>query len=198
MLAVQAQKFATAMGTIPGLPIMHFNARGVLVLSPPSTATVRHKNALEEDRRVGGAALLDGVVDGANVLGGGSSGGAGGAVEGSMARRKAKQPNPLSMKKKKKGTDEAVGKKRSRDDDEDGHEDKEDEDEDEAEAAGAGEGGDAAGRKKKKRRRGKGGKGEVAAAIAEIKAGGLGGVISMAPEEAVGGGSGEASGDESD
>lgn len=188
MLAIQAQKFAASLATIPGLPMMHFNARGVLVLSPPSTATVRAKNAHEEERRVAGAGLLDGVVDGANVVGGGSSGGQGGVVEGTAARRKkAKQPNPLSVKKRKV----EVGAKRAREEEVTGESS---EDEVEAPSAPAEDG-----RKKKKRRRGKGGKGEVASAIAEIKAGGLGGVITeMAEDVGECAESGGESGDESD
>lgn len=151
VLAVQSQPLITKLSTTPGLPVMHYNARGVLVLSPPSTATVRAKNAAEEERRTEGAKLLENVKDGANVVGGGDVP----APEG--RRRKVKGPNPLSVKKKKKPEEE--GKKR-----------KAEQQEQEQEEAGE----EDAGRRKKKRKRGRG-KGAVAAAIAEINAaGGIG------------------------
>ncbi|CAK9779899.1 hypothetical protein CC85DRAFT_304940 [Cutaneotrichosporon oleaginosum] len=154
VLAVQSQPLIAKLSTTPGLPVMHYNARGVLVLSPPSTATVRAKNAAEEEKRSAGAKLLDGVVDGANVLGAGAA-----PEEG--RRRKVKGPNPLSVKKKKVKEPE-VGKKRKA-------EEKEEEEEREKEEAG-----DDEGRRKKKRKRGRG-KGAVATAIAEINAaGGIG------------------------
>jgi U3 small nucleolar RNA-associated protein 23 len=149
VLAVQSQPLITKLSTTPGLPVMHYNARGVLVLSPPSTATVRAKNAAEEERRTEGAKLLENVKDGANVVGGGDVP----APEG--RRRKVKGPNPLSVKKKKKPEEE--GKKRKAEEEEQPEEEGED-----------------AGRRKKKRKRGRG-KGAVAAAIAEINAaGGIG------------------------
>lgn len=150
--------------------MIHYNARGVMVLAPPSTATVRAKNAVEEERRLEGAKILDGVEDGANVVGVGAE---------TARRKKPKGPNPLSVKKKKTEP-EAEGKKRKL-------EEEEKEPEPEVEDAG---------RRKKKRKRGRG-KGVVAATIAEIKAGGLGGVISQTFESATAAPGGD-SGDESD
>jgi len=174
VLALQSPKLNSALHHIPGLPIIHYNARGVMVLSPPSIATTRAKNAIEEERRVEGAKILDGVVDGENVVGTGA------ATTEVKRARKPKAPNPLSVKKKKADPAKVeTGKKRKMDEEEEEKEQEEVEMQD-------------AGRRKKKRKRGRG-KGAVAAAIAEIKAGGLGGVIT---ED--GGEGADASGDESD
>ncbi|BEJ10775.1 hypothetical protein CspHIS471_0101970 [Cutaneotrichosporon sp. HIS471] len=126
VLAVQSQALITNLSKAPGLPVMHYNARGVLVLSPPSTATIRAKNAAEEGRRTEGTKLLDGIKDGANVVG------ASEPQEG--RRRKVQGPNPLSVKKKKVVEE---GKKRKVEEEEEvGEEDE--------------------GRRKKKRKRGRG------------------------------------------
>ncbi|GFZ51289.1 rRNA-processing protein utp23 [Saitozyma sp. JCM 24511] len=131
VLALQSPKLLSALDPIPGLPIIHFNPRGVLVLSPPGTATVREKNRVEEERRMEGGKVLEGVVDGGNVVGGGDTADVGGprvgpgvgaitVSAGPSRRSRVKGPNPLSMKKKKTtavpGGAEAVGtgKKRSR------------------------------------------------------------------------------------
>jgi U3 small nucleolar RNA-associated protein 23 len=139
VLALQSPTLLSALDPIPGLPIIHFNPRGVLVLSPPGTATVREKNRVEEERRMEGGKVLEGVVDGGNVVGvanpreGGESGVGSGSGAGAGARMvsagpsrrsRVKGPNPLSMKKKKAttagvavpgGTGAAgTGKKRSR------------------------------------------------------------------------------------
>ncbi|KAL1412467.1 hypothetical protein Q8F55_000212 [Vanrija albida] len=175
VLALGSPKLMSSLHHVPGLPIVHFNPRGVLVLSPPTQATIRVKNAHEEERRVEGAKVLDGVVDGDNVLGAGDSAPA-------PRARKAKAPNPLSMKKKKKVEVVAeAGKKRRL----------EEEVEEKAEVEDEG-GEEAAGRRKKKRKRGRG-KGAVAGAIAELKA-------EIAAKGAGGGAAegGEGSGDESD
>lgn len=163
VLALSSPSLTRTLSTVPGLPIVHFNARGVLVLSPPSTATIRVKNTAEEGRRIEGAKILDGVVDGENVVGADSTGPRGAAAERTR-KVKARGPNPLSMKKKKTAADsEGSGsaQKRRR---EDNH------DVDDDDSAGESEdGGDAAaGRRKKKRRRGRG-KGVVAAAIADMR-----------------------------
>ncbi|KAK8850733.1 hypothetical protein IAR55_004653 [Kwoniella newhampshirensis] len=128
VLASQSSSLRTTLQSIPGLPIIHFNPRGVLVLSPPSTATIREKNRLEEARRLEGAKELEGVVDGGNVVGASSSAGLGAGLApttGAGRTRKNKGVNPLSMKKKKKPAtstettsktdgDADVGKKRRR------------------------------------------------------------------------------------
>ncbi|RSH87117.1 hypothetical protein EHS25_003606 [Saitozyma podzolica] len=135
VLALQSPTLLSALDPIPGLPIIHFNPRGVLVLSPPGTATVREKNRVEEERRMEGGKVLEGVVDGGNVVGGGDTVDVGGSrvgagvgagvgasvvAAGPSRRSRVKGPNPLSMKKKKTtaalGGAEAVGtgKKRTR------------------------------------------------------------------------------------
>lgn len=126
VLALASRPFQQSMERIAGLPIMHFNARGVLVLSPPSAASVRVKNAAEEERMKAGAKILDGVVDGGNVVIG----------DGEGRRKKPKAPNPLSVKKKKV---EDVGKKRKVEEVEEVEQVEED-----------------VGRRKKKKRRGRG------------------------------------------
>lgn len=169
MLALQNPKLVSSLNHVPGLPVIHYNARGVMVLAPPGQATVRAKNALEDGRRRAGADLLDGVVDGENVVGAASTSVASSTDVVRTRKVKAKGPNPLSMRKKKApAPTPAAGGKRKLDDDNDNDDDKED-----APAPGDE---DEESRKKKKRKRGRG-KGVVAAAIAEIKAGGLGGVI---------------------
>ncbi|WVQ86290.1 hypothetical protein IAT38_008458 [Cryptococcus sp. DSM 104549] len=172
VLASQSSALRTALQTIPGLPMIHFNPRGVLVLSPPSTATVREKNKLEEARRIEGIQEMVGIVDGGNVVGGGAGASAGAPV---ARTRKVKQPNPLSMKKKKSATDPAVkaggieaGKKRRRDGEEDegGASDGDDRPELGEKAEGE-EGDDASGKRKRKRKKKKSAVGE---AIAELNA----------------------------
>lgn len=180
VLAVQSQKFATTLSTIPGLPIVHYNSSAVMVLAPISIATTRAKNSLEEERRVEGAKVLDGVVDGANVLGSGEP------AEPIKRARKPKAPNPLSVKKKKTEQPQP-SKKRKVEEETKEHEEKEEEQDREEDGEDQ-----ASGRRKKKRKRGRG-KGAVAAAIAEIKAGGLGGVINEDIGEAVSGDSGDES-----
>ena len=93
VLAVQSVALRNALVNVPGLPIIHFNPRGVLVLSPPSRATLKHKDAQEHARRLEGADILEGVEDGENVVGGGTA--------APVKRNRAKGPNPLSVKKKK-------------------------------------------------------------------------------------------------
>lgn len=103
VLAAQSKSLRTALSAIPGLPIIHFNPRGVLVLSPPSHATLKMKDAQEESRRLEGADLLQGVQDGENVIGAGSTAttSSSTAAAAPTKRSRAKGPNPLSVKKKK-------------------------------------------------------------------------------------------------
>jgi len=161
VLAAQSATLRQKLQNVPGLPIIHFNPRQVPVLSPPSIATTRSKNDIEEKRRLEAEQGLGQVVDGENVIASGSGAGAGASkasvhgVEGIRGRKKTKAPNPLSMRKKKV-------EKRPR-------EDKDVELEDTADAAEAEGGGDGegTGKRRKKRRRGKG-KGVVAEARAEL------------------------------
>ncbi|WRT70915.1 uncharacterized protein IL334_007914 [Kwoniella shivajii] len=187
VLASQSLALRTALQNVPGLPIIHFNRTGVLVLSPPSTATIREKNKNEESRRLDGIKEMQGVVDGENVLG--ASTVLPGSANLAVGRKKVKGVNPLSVKKKKKVTIQVpqsqqpqksdIGKKRRRNDDEDEDEDKDKEengdkgviveDENAPEDDERGDtGGEDAGSKKKRRRRKK--KSAVADAIAELNA----------------------------
>lgn len=153
VLCLSSAKFQAQMAAVPGLPIVHFNATGVLVLSPPSQATVRAKLAQEDERRRAGAALLDGVVDGENVKGAPGSASAAVAEAETRSRKQGpKAPNPLSMRKKKRKADGGEGGGKGRE---------------EVEGEGEGDGEDP-GRKKKRRKRGRG-KGAVAEAIDDLR-----------------------------
>lgn len=107
VLASQSATLRQKLQNVPGLPIIHFNPRQVPVLSPPSIATTRSKNDIEEKRRLEAEQGLGEVVDGENVIASGSGAGAGtGSAtaivsEGIRGRKKTKAPNPLSMRKKK-------------------------------------------------------------------------------------------------
>lgn len=140
VLAAQSKHLREKLDAIPGLPLIHFNPRGVLVLSPASRATLRTKDVQEEKRRLEGAGVLAGVEDGANVVGPSTttSTSAGGSAGGGVGvkRNRVKGANPLSMKKKK--TIPTEGQKR---------EEKKAEVEQAAEVVG---------KSKKKRKRGKG------------------------------------------
>jgi U3 small nucleolar RNA-associated protein 23 len=164
VLAAQSAALRIYLQKVPGLPVIHFNPRQVLVLSPPSIATSRKKNELEEKRRVEGE-MGGEIVDGDNVIGAETRAtGAAAAKSGVEVRgkRKTKAPNPLSMRKKK-----SEQPKRTRE-----------EIDSEAEAEGAGEIAevdqitkegeeDTTGKRRKKRKRGRG-KGAVAEARAEL------------------------------
>ncbi|WWC92536.1 uncharacterized protein L201_007495 [Kwoniella dendrophila CBS 6074] len=184
VLASQSLALRTTLENVPGLPIIHFNRTGVLVLSPPSTATIREKNKNEESKRIEGIKEMQGVIDGENVVGSNNASlgqpyqqaGAG------VGRKKVKGVNPLSVKKKKvpqpqqqqqppkkKEQNVDLGKKRRRDDDDednaqngDNGSDNEDDKSNNDDTLDDGSG------KKKRRRRKK--KSAVADAIAELNA----------------------------
>jgi U3 small nucleolar RNA-associated protein 23 len=154
VLAAQSASLRQKLQNVPGLPIIHFNPREVLVLSPPSIATTRQKNTLEEERRKEAEKGLGEVVDGANVIGGGGPSGSGSGSqlkeEKARARKKINAPNPLSVRKKKveKGPREETVEQPSVTEDLEGEV-------------------DAGGKRRKKRKRGRG-KGAVAEARAEL------------------------------
>jgi U3 small nucleolar RNA-associated protein 23 len=179
VLAAQSASLRQKLQNVPGLPIIHFNPREVLVLSPPSIATTRQKNTLEEERRKEAEKGLGEVVDGANVIGGGGPSGSGSGSgsqlkeEKARARKKVNAPNPLSVRKKKV-------EKRPR---EETVEQPSVTEELEGEV-------DAGGKRRKKRKRGRG-KGAVAEARAELAGMGEG-------EGGEGSGSGSGSDGESD
>ena len=157
VLAAQSAPLRLYLQKIPGLPIIHFNPRQVLVLSPPSIATTRSKNEMEEKRRVEAEGGIE-IVDGDNVIGAETRSG---PEARGKRKSKTKAPNPLSMRKKK-----VEKPKRARE---------EVEGEDEEMGAGGDEGEevdredetDMAGKRRKKRKRGRG-KGAVAEARAEL------------------------------
>jgi U3 small nucleolar RNA-associated protein 23 len=161
VLAAQSASLRIALQKVPGLPIIHFNPRQVPVLSPPSIATTRTKNEMEEKKRKEGEMGAK-IVDGDNVIGGSASGAstASQAVE-VRGKRKTKAPNPLSIRKKK-----AEPTKRTREEVEE--EDIGAESLGEKEEGGTGEGEtEGGGKRRKKRKRGRG-KGAVAEARAEL------------------------------
>ncbi|WWC98372.1 hypothetical protein V866_005263 [Kwoniella sp. B9012] len=175
VLASQSQALRTSFETVPGLPIIHFNRTGVLVLSPPSTATIREKNKGEEARRLEGLKEMEGVVDGGNVVGANQP-----VSQPVIGRKKVKGVNPLSMKKKKKDKQQQqenqpeiqnkkhegvdVGKKRRREDDE-GPDDVEVEEKEKEQIVEVET--DTSGKKKRRKRKKKS---AVADAIAELNA----------------------------
>jgi U3 small nucleolar RNA-associated protein 23 len=191
ILATQSTALLTSLTSVPGLPIMHFNPRGVLVLSPPSTATVRAKNTAEEGRRLEGAKSLEELDEGDNVLGASAAAGPSKAAAPinldavplglGLGKRKVKGPNPLSVKKRKEAgpsgaNDVKVMKgKRKRPAGDPGTEDAEDAGGEEGDRVEKAKGGSAAaaapadGRKSKKKRKRKN-KSEVAKAISELNA----------------------------
>jgi len=160
VLAAQSAPLRITLQKVPGLPIIHFNPRQVPVLSPPSIATTRTKNEMEEKKRKEGEMGQE-VVDGDNVIGGSTSGAtsrAAGGVGEIRGKRKTKAPNPLSIRKKK-----SEPTKRTR-------EEVEEEDigiESSGEKEEGGGETEAGGKRRKKRKRGRG-KGVVAEARAEL------------------------------
>jgi U3 small nucleolar RNA-associated protein 23 len=163
VLAAQSASLRIALQKVPGLPIIHFNPRQVPVLSPPSIATTRTKNEMEEKKRKEGEMGAK-IVDGDNVIGGSTSSGTASRVAGGAevrGKRKTKAPNPLSIRKKK-----AEPSKRARE--EVDEEDVGVESLGEKEEGGTGEGEtEGGGKRRKKRKRGRG-KGVVAEARAEL------------------------------
>lgn len=103
-LALQSRSLRNHLRTIPGVPLIHFNDRGVLVLEPPSEATLRHKEGLESTR------LTDQVesnknIEMDNIISGplATSGPIAGAAAAAKRTRKSgpQAPNPLSSRVKK-------------------------------------------------------------------------------------------------
>lgn len=174
ILAAQSVTLRQSLANVAGLPIIHFNPRSVLVLSPPSIATTRHKNGLEEKRRIEGERGMEGVVDGENVIGSstlttatnGASSSTSAAARG--GRKKLKGPNPLSVKRKK-------AEKRPREEQQQQQQEPVVQASEDVGLSADGEA-DEAGKRRKKRKRGKG-KSAVAEARADLAAE-LGGAVS--------------------
>ncbi|KAJ6574811.1 Fcf1-domain-containing protein [Mycena capillaripes] len=127
VVATQSQPLRVKLRSIPAVPIVHVN-RSVMVLEPPSDATIRSKQYTEEQ-------ALHPTGSEQQILAGPSS-----STEPPRKKKKGpKGPNPLSVKKKKvdnvvkspankgKGKekpvsgvrDAVVGEKRKRDDNDD-------------------------------------------------------------------------------
>lgn len=169
VLAAQSNLLRQAVQTVPGLPILHFNPRGVLVLSPPSRATMKHKVTVEEERRMEGGNVLEGLEEGGNAVGSSSS------AATTVGKRRRKAPNPMSVRKKKvpelsvvsgSGFTGDVGKrKRVREEDEPRRQLVQGED-----VVGLEEGDEGDGTGKRKRKRKKRGKGAVVGEAVEIEA----------------------------
>jgi len=164
ILASQSPSLRQTLQSVPGLPIIHFNPRGVLVLSPPSRATLKHKDELEKERRMEGG-KVEVVDDGGNVVGEATSGGSGAGKRG-----RVKGPNPMSVRKKKavvqggeKAGQEGAGKRKKR------GRDGQDDAAVEGGKEGEREGGDDTGKRNRKRkRRGTGGVTQATAEPGEV------------------------------
>ncbi|KAF8523152.1 Fcf1-domain-containing protein [Hysterangium stoloniferum] len=92
VIASDSQEMRTRLQGVPGVPVVHLN-RTVMVLEPPSEATMEAKRKAEEK------ALLP-ASDGRPVIGDVN------ATELKRKRKGPKGPNPLSVKKKKIRTEE--------------------------------------------------------------------------------------------
>ncbi|KAI0348620.1 Fcf1-domain-containing protein, partial [Trametopsis cervina] len=89
VLATQSQPLRSSMRMIPAVPIIHVN-RSVMILEPPSDATIRAKNSTEQQSLMPSSSELAQLAP------------ASGAEEPPKKKRKGpKGPNPLSVKKKK-------------------------------------------------------------------------------------------------
>ncbi|KAI0094690.1 Fcf1-domain-containing protein [Irpex rosettiformis] len=100
VLVTQSQSLRSNMRNIPAVPIVHIN-RSVMILEPPSDATIRAKNATEQKSLKPSASELAHIASTSK------------AEEGPPKKRKGpKGPNPLSMKKKKKETPSSLSKPR--------------------------------------------------------------------------------------
>jgi len=99
-LALQDTRQRNQLRRIPGVPIIHFNERGVLVLELPSPATLAHKEKEEQARMTAQIVThpsLPNVITDPNA-----------AASTATKRKKVKGPNPLSVRKKK-GVDSKPG-----------------------------------------------------------------------------------------
>lgn len=63
VLASQSQPLRTNMRTVPAVPIVHVN-RSVMILEPPSDATIRAKNAVSARRLVYALSPLSNLCEG--------------------------------------------------------------------------------------------------------------------------------------
>ena len=115
-MAVQSAKLRQHLRNIPGIPVIHFNERGVMVMEMPSDATIKQKESVSlyscssrNRTEVGAPQLenaklteqlakpmptLDNVIIGENTV-------PQPAPQPVRSRKVSKAPNPLSQRKKK-------------------------------------------------------------------------------------------------
>lgn len=97
VIVAQSQPLRNKLRAIPGVPLVHIN-RAVMVLEPPSDATLR-KKALAEQKLLGASTSEMALIEGDQP-------------EAKKFKKKGpKGPNPLSVKKKK--TEEQPPKKKA-------------------------------------------------------------------------------------
>ncbi|KAJ9119560.1 hypothetical protein QFC22_003269 [Naganishia vaughanmartiniae] len=97
-MAVQSAQLRQHLRAVPGVPVIHFNERGVMVMEMPSDATLKQKDRLENAKLTEQLAnplpTLDNVIIGENPV-----------VQPTplpaRSRKTTKAANPLSQKKKK-------------------------------------------------------------------------------------------------
>ncbi|KAF8508124.1 PIN domain-like protein [Gautieria morchelliformis] len=93
VIACQSQVMRASLRGVPGVPIVHLN-RTVMVLEPPSDATIQAKRRAEEK------ALLPSDPEQKQIK-------TDGPVDVPKRKKGPKAPNPLSVKKKKVRTDDS-------------------------------------------------------------------------------------------
>ncbi|KAJ9094409.1 hypothetical protein QFC21_005948 [Naganishia friedmannii] len=97
-MAVQSAQLRQHLRAVPGVPVIHFNERGVMVMEMPSDATLKQKDRLESakltEQLSNPLPTLDNVIIGENPI-----------VQPmalpARSRKTTKAANPLSQKKKK-------------------------------------------------------------------------------------------------
>ncbi|KAL9936282.1 hypothetical protein V8E36_005124 [Tilletia maclaganii] len=113
ILATQRLKLRTGVGKeTVGLPVIHPNETGVLVMAPLNEPTAAKIEEIERAALKGPATapLPDNVITGATGGSSSTTGQSASAPQPPPRKRKAKGPNPLSVKKKKKSKPNAPAK----------------------------------------------------------------------------------------
>ncbi|KAI0704886.1 Fcf1-domain-containing protein [Cytidiella melzeri] len=93
VLASQSQSLRSSMRNIPAVPIVHVN-RSVMILEPPSDATIRTKNSTEQKALMPSASELAHIASTSQVE----------TAAPKKKRKGPKGPNPLSVKKRQNTT----------------------------------------------------------------------------------------------